>query len=95
MNDLGELASPAIHDGVMYVINGKWTFALDVATGTQIWRTPALLEPGPAGCRSTGVHRRSTTASSFVTFDNHILALDMKTGAQVWKQKFAEPKEGY
>jgi alcohol dehydrogenase (cytochrome c) len=32
MNDLGELASPAIHDGVMYVINGKWTFALDVAT---------------------------------------------------------------
>ena len=40
MNDLGELAAPLIYNGVMYVINGKWTFALDVATGRQIWRTP-------------------------------------------------------
>ena len=39
MNDAGELAAPSIYDGVMYVVNGKWTFALDVATGRQIWRT--------------------------------------------------------
>jgi len=30
----------------MYVINGKWTFAIDVETGRQIWRTPVILEPG-------------------------------------------------
>ena len=30
-----------------------------------------------------------------VTIDNHVVALDMKTGKQVWKQKFAEAKEGY
>src|SRR6516162_6516257 len=30
-----------------------------------------------------------------VTFDNHVVALDMKTGQQVWNQKFAERKEGY
>ena len=48
MNDMGELAAPTIYDGVMYVINGKWTFALDVATGRQIWRTPVELEPGDA-----------------------------------------------
>ena len=35
MNDLGELAAPTIYNGVMYVINGKWTFALDVANGQQ------------------------------------------------------------
>ena len=40
MNDLGELAAPTVYDGVMYVINGKWTFAIDVETGRQIWRTP-------------------------------------------------------
>src|ERR1051325_7579693 len=36
MNDLGELAAPAVYNGVMYVINGKWTFAIDVETGRQI-----------------------------------------------------------
>src|ERR1700732_2474342 len=45
MNDQGELAAPTIYNGVMYVINGKWTFAIDVGTGTQIWRTPVHLEP--------------------------------------------------
>ena len=38
MNDLGELAAPAVYDGVLYAINGKWTFAIDVETGRQIWR---------------------------------------------------------
>ena len=46
MNDQGELAAPTIYNGVMYVINGKWTFAIDVETGRQIWRTPVELEAG-------------------------------------------------
>ena len=33
MNNLGELAAPVIYNGVMYVINGQWTFAIDVKTG--------------------------------------------------------------
>ncbi len=36
MNEQGELAAPAIYNGVMYVINGRWTFAIDVETGRQI-----------------------------------------------------------
>src|SRR5262245_15242286 len=32
MNDAGELAAPTVYNGVMYVINGRWTFALDVET---------------------------------------------------------------
>src|SRR6185436_18119248 len=34
-NDLGEQAQPLIYDGVMYVTNAKWTFAIDIATGRQ------------------------------------------------------------
>ena len=30
-----------------------------------------------------------------MTIDNHMLALDMKTGKQVWNQKFADWREGY
>jgi alcohol dehydrogenase (cytochrome c) len=29
-----------------------------------------------------------------VTIDNHVLALDMKTGEELWNQKFADLKDG-
>src|SRR5688500_19983142 len=35
MTDTGALAQPTIYNGVMYVVNGNFTFALDVATGQQ------------------------------------------------------------
>ncbi len=96
MNDQGELAAPTIYNGVMYTINGKWTFALDVETGRQIWRTPVQLEPG---INRPAFHRGGATIYNGklfrVTIDNHVLALDMKTGEQLWNQKFADAKEGY
>src|SRR5262245_55453352 len=46
MNDQGELAAPTVYNGVLYAINGKWTFAIDLETGRQIWRTPVQLEEG-------------------------------------------------
>ena len=46
MNDWGELAAPAVYNGVIYAINGKWTFAIDVGTGRQIWRTAVEPEAG-------------------------------------------------
>ena len=65
MNDMGELAAPTVYNGVMYVINGKSTIAIDVATGRQLWRTPVELEPGIRRApRSLEAPRRSTTARS-------------------------------
>ncbi|PWU01495.1 MAG: PQQ-dependent dehydrogenase, methanol/ethanol family [Terriglobia bacterium] len=96
MNDQGELAAPTIYNGVMYVINGKWTFAIDVETGRQIWRTPVVLEPG---IQRSAFHRGAATIYNGklfrVTIDNHLLALDMKTGEQLWNQKFADSHDGY
>jgi len=96
MNDQGELAAPTIYNGVMYVINGKWTFAIDVETGRQIWRTPVELE---AGIQRAAFNRGAATIYNGkifrVTIDNHVLALDMKTGKQLWNQKFADFREGY
>jgi alcohol dehydrogenase (cytochrome c) len=96
MNDQGELAAPTIYNGVMYVINGKWTFAIDVETGRQIWRTPVELEPG---ITRSAYNRGAATIYNGklfrVTVDNHVLALDMKTGERVWNQKFADAKDGY
>src|SRR5262245_2712076 len=96
MNDLGELAAPTVYNGVMYVINGKWTFAIDVATGRQIWRTPVQVEPGNQRAAITRGAATIYNGKLFrITIDNHILALDMKTGREVWNQKFADSREGY
>ena len=96
MNDLGELAAPAVYNGVMYLINGKYTFAIDVETGRQIWRTAVEVEPGAT---RAAINRGAPTIYNGklfrVTIDNHLVALDMKTGKQLWNQKFAEAKEGY
>ncbi len=96
MNDQGELAQPTIYNGVMYVVNGKWTFAIDVETGRQIWRTPTEIE---SGITRAPFNRGAATIYNGkvfrVTIDNHLLALDMKTGKELWNQKFADAKQGY
>jgi alcohol dehydrogenase (cytochrome c) len=98
MNEMGELAAPTVYNGVMYVINGKWTFAIDVETGRQIWRTLAEIEPGTPRASNAFTRGAATIYNGKlfrVTVDNHLLALDMKTGAELWNQKFADWKEGY
>ena len=66
MNELGELAAPTVYNGVMYVINGKWSFAIDVETGRQIWRTPVRTRSrGLSTPLSIEARRRFITASSF------------------------------
>src|SRR6202162_4514445 len=96
MNDWGELAAPAVYNGVIYAINGKWTFAIDGATGRAIWRTAVEAEPG---VDRHGITRGAPVLYNGklfrVTVDNHVVALDMKTGKELWKQKFAEAKEGF
>jgi alcohol dehydrogenase (cytochrome c) len=95
-NDQGELAAPTIYNGVMYVINGKWTFAIDVATGRQIWRTPVVVEKGVQRAAITRGAATIYNGKIFrVTIDNHVVALDMKTGKEIWNQRFADWKEGY
>ena len=100
MNDQGELAQPTVYNGVMYVINGKWTFAIDIGTGQQIWRTPVESDPDALAHACCGaINRGAATIYNGklfrVTLDAHVVALDMKTGSQVWKQKFADFAEGY
>jgi alcohol dehydrogenase (cytochrome c) len=100
MNEMGELSQPTIYNGVMYIVNGNWTFALDVATGQQIWRTPvqydrAVMRIANAGAIMRGPATIYNGKLYRTTLDAHLLALDMKNGKQIWKQRFADFKEGY
>ena len=99
-NEMGELSQPTIYNGVMYVVNGNWTFAIDVGTGRQIWRTPVSYDRGALRMTTGGAYMRgaATIYNGKLfrqTIDGHVLALDMKTGKELWKTKFGEWKESY
>ena len=98
-NELGEQAQPLVYDGVMYVSNARWTYAIDAVTGKMIWRTAVDYEPETPRVVCCGVSNKGVAIFEGkvfrTTLDAHVVALDQKTGKQVWKQKVAEWKEGY
>ncbi len=98
-NNWGEQAQPLVKDGVMYVTNAKATVAIDVATGKQIWRTPVEWVPETPRVVCCGVSNKGAAIYNGkiyrTTLDAFVVALDAKTGAEVWKSKAAEWREGY
>jgi len=97
-NELGEQAQPLIYDGVMYVSNAKWTVAIDALSGKQIWRMPVEFEPDTPRVVCCGVSNKGVALYNGkvfrTTLNAFVVALDQKTGKEVWRQKAAEWKEG-
>ena len=79
-NDAGELAQPSIYNGVMYVVNGNWTVALDVATGQPIWRTPVEYERAAARVGTAGALMRGAPRFTMVScFASHSIATSLRS----------------
>lgn len=95
----GEQAQPLVYNGVMYVTNAKWTAAINVETGRQVWRTAEEWDPETPRVVCCGISNKGAAIYNGklfrLTLDAHVRALDLKTGKPVWKQKFAEWKEGF
>ena len=98
-NQWGEQAQPIVHDGVMYVTTAKATVAIDVGTGRQLWKTPVDWVPETPRVVCCGVSNKGAAIYDGkvyrTTLDAYVVALDAKTGKQLWKSKAAEWKEGY
>jgi alcohol dehydrogenase (cytochrome c) len=98
-NELGEQAQPLIYDGVMYISNARWTYAMDALTGRVIWRTAVNFDPDTPRVVCCGNSNKGVALYNGKLFrgtlDAFVIALDMKTGKEVWRQKAAEWKEGY
>jgi alcohol dehydrogenase (cytochrome c) len=98
-NDLGEQAQPMVYNGVLFVPTVKSTFAIDIATGRQLWTTPVEYAPDVPRVVCCGLINKGIALYNGRIFrgtlDAHVVAIDMKTGRQIWKQKAAEWKEGY
>ena len=86
-------ATPIVIDGVMYVSTAmSWVFALDAATGKPLWEykyPPPQINPR-YGNQNRGVavgHGRVFLG----TMDNHLVALDQKTGRELWNVTVEDP----
>src|SRR5207247_9224603 len=98
-NQWGEQAQPLIYNGVMYVTNAKATVAIDVSTGVQLWKTPVDWLPETPRVVCCGVSSKGAALYDGkvfrTTLDAFVVALDQKTGKQLWKSKAADWTEGY
>ena len=98
-NQWGEQAQPIIHNGVMYVTNARHTVAINVSTGKQIWRHTLDWPPETPRVVCCGVSNKGAAIFDGkifrTTLDAHVIALDAKTGKELWKSKADEWKDGF
>jgi len=95
----GEQGQPLVNDGLLFASDAEATVAIDVATGRQAWRTPVDFDPATPRVVCCGVSNKGLAVYNGKVFrgtlDAYLVALDQKTGKQVWKEKVAEWKEGF
>lgn len=91
-------AQPIVYDGVLYVITGADdVFALDVETGEHLWVYEANLPRVTTVCcgwtsRGVGLGDGKVFVGQL---DGKLVALDQKTGEQVWSVQAENWREGY
>jgi alcohol dehydrogenase (cytochrome c) len=92
-------STPLVLDGVMYVITARGqVFALDAATGNVRWHyAPPAPMAGLPGSQADFVQIRGLAAGDgklyFGTRENSVVALDQKTGREVWRVFADDPKQ--
>lgn len=89
--------TPLVVDGVMYTVQFNDVFALDAVTGKPIWRY--YYKPDPAARNCCGQETRGLAVLGDKVFlaalDTTLIALNAKTGEEIWKTQAADPKQRY
>jgi alcohol dehydrogenase (cytochrome c) len=85
----GNEITPLIHDGVMFIYSGPVVQALDATTGELLWQyLRPLADEFDSGRRARpkaiAIYGDKLFAA---TADNHMIALDVRTGRLVWDQE--------
>ena len=98
-DDRSEELQPLVYQGTLYVTTHAATMAVDVKTGKQVWKTKVEYPPETPRIVCCGIINRGAAIYEGkifrTTLDANVIALDAKTGKEVWRQKAADIKEGY
>ena len=92
-------AQPIVHDGRIYVITGaNDVFALDVASGAIVWQYSAKLDPKLTSVCCGWTNRGVSLGEGkvfFGTLDGRLVALDMRSGKEVWSVQAERWQDGF
>jgi len=87
----GLRSSPLVYQGVLYVTNTNAVYAVDARTGRLVWQY------ADTRAEKSGVNRGAAILGDriyFTTSDNYLTALDRRTGAAIFSQKFGDVEKG-
>ena len=92
-------ATPLVKDGVMYMVTGNDdVFALNAKTGEILWRRWSSIDP-KISVVCCGWLSRGLAMGEGMLFvgqlDANVVALDIKTGREVWKTAIEDWRNGY
>ncbi len=94
-----EESQPLIYKGVLYVTTNAATMALDSKTGQQLWKSKIDYPPETPRIVCCGIINRGAALYDGklfrTTLDANVMALDAKTGKELWKQNAIDYKTGY
>jgi alcohol dehydrogenase (cytochrome c) len=90
--------TPLVVDGVMYTVQGiNDVFALNAVTGKTIWTY--RYKPDASAHNCCGEETRGLAILGDKIFlaalDTNVVAIDAKTGREVWRTLAADPRRGY
>lgn len=88
-------ATPLVLDGVMYLVGPfNRVFAIDAATGKTLWKyfyeLPQITIPNTPGTRGIALGYGRVYLG---TLDNHLVALDSKTGRELWDVEIEDVRQ--
>ncbi len=98
--DRGTEATPLVIDGVMYTTGAySIVYALDAKTGELLWRYDPKVHRAVGGKACCGVVNRGVAAWDGLiyvgVFDGRLVALDAKTGKEVWSKVTVDQTQNY
>ena len=94
-----EESQPLVYKGVLYVTTNAATMAIDAKTGKQIWKTKVEYPPEMPRIVCCGIISRGVAIYDGkvfrTTLDANVIALDAKTGKELWRSNVIDFKDGY
>lgn len=96
----GQEAAPIVVGDTLYVVGAypNELFALDATSGELKWKYSPRVDPASQGVACCDVVNRGEAYDNgkifFNTLDNHTIAVDAKTGKEIWVAKLGEITKG-